>query len=369
MDAARFKYEISKTHFMLLGIVSLTTYNFFLQRLGSFTAIFGERYAAHSHIAYGLFATIGQVLCISTHQAVRPHLLIHMSLFMIALISFVIVAVVFVRALHLSMHGLLIAAGMGLFISILQSASSAFAADLDSSDLLNAFYLGQSLSGVFPWPISSSLYPVFSFIPESNRNNLITATSMIIGGLATLVFASYMLYRGLSTPSPKRNNRNQSTTIRSAFVSEWPIIILCWFTFAVSFTVYPRDLFKWFPLHNVNTDMYRSTLVYVAIIADIGGMFAGPHIPLGRKLTHILGYARVLFIPIFALISSSIFPIPELVHIITIVTMSFSGGLILSSAMSQILSDSETVGHLVSISLTIGIMAGSCIGSVIDMFL
>ena len=363
------KHGTSKSHFVLLGIVSLIAYNFFLQRLQAFIQLFGKGYTTNSHIVYGFIATVGQILCICTYRIMRPLQLIRFSLVGLAILSFISAGVVSIKLAYIPLHGLLIAGGMGLFISILQSASSAYAADLDSSELLNAFYFGQSLSGLFPWPISSSMYPIFNQISLANRDDLITATCMLIGGLVTLSFGIFMIIHSSPTPISTRVPLTSSPSVWSSFVSEWRIIILCWFTFAVSFSMYPRDLFEWSPLHDINTDFYRSTLVYVAILSDIAGMFAGPYIPLGPKLTHLFGYLRTLFVGVFVLISSGIFPVPEHFHILSIFTMSFSGGLILSSAMSQIQSDNETVGHLVSIALTVGIMTGSCIGSLIDMFL
>jgi hypothetical protein len=361
--------ELSKMHFVILGIVSLLSYNFFLQCLGSFVRVFGDRYAAHSHIFYGLSATIGQLFCISSHLIVRPMLLVRTSLFGVSALSFGLVVVYFVEHIHSIICGLSAAAAMGLFISILQSSSAALAAESNSSDLLNSFFFGQSLSGVFPWPITSSLFPVFSRISPSNSDELITTTSMIIGGLATLSCAIYFTRQIATIPHPNQSLQKQSISALSSFVSEWPIIVLCWFTFVVSFSVYPRDLLKWSPRHTINVDLYRSTLVYVAILSDIAGMYTAPYVQLRPKWTQILGYFRVLVVPLFALISSRLLPVSELTHFMATMTMSFSGGLVLSSAMSQIHSNDETVGHLVSLALTIGILTGSCVGSVLDMFL
>lgn len=350
--------------FTFLGIISLLSYNFFVQCLGVYINRFGDRYASDSHIIYGLSATIGQIICILVRRKANPHTLLLIALVAIVFISGFAAIAALVEVSHAHILGFSIASIMGLFISILQSSSSALASDISSSELLAAFYRGQSISGFIPWPVTASFYTLFKFIAPVRKDELIAAASMLTGGLATFVFFILFLYWSFPIKSSEQSFQ-ESIPVRSAFVSEWPIITLCWFTFVVSFTVYPRELLKWSPLCEFDTNLYRSILIYIAIIGDICGMFVAPFFTVSSQTTQIFGYLRILFIPVFALISSA--SIGPFVQIISILFMSVSGGFILASAMSQIQSNNQTVGYIVSISLTLGIMVGSTIGSIIDM--
>ena len=355
----------SGSEFTCLGVISLLSYNFFVQCLGVFVLLFGNRYASDSHIIYGLSATVGQILCILVRRKISPRTLISVALFAISMIAFLCGFLAVVEVFHARLVGLSIASMMGLFISVLQSSSSAIASNISSSELLTAFFMGQSISGFIPWPVTAWYYALFKYVAPLRKDEFIAAASMLTGGIATFAFAVLFLNHSLPSGQSKQSSPD-SPSVWSAFVSEWQIITLCWFTFVVSFTLYPRDLLNWSPSCDIDTSLYRSILIYIAIIGDVCGMYLAAFITVSPQSTQIFGYMRAVFIPLFSLISQ--IPISSsVVQIISILLMSISGGFILASAMSQIQSNNQTVGYLVSISLTIGIMVGSTIGSIIDM--
>lgn len=361
--------EIPYTGYVCLGVVSLLSYNTLLECLGIYTRSFGDRFPAHSHVVYGMAATAGQMISVSVRRYITPLIRIHISLVLLCVVSLALAIIPLCAIDNRQILGLCFASGLGFLISVLQSATCALASASNPAELLNAFYRGQSLSGLLAWPLTTTIFSVAKILYISRHEELIATSSMATAGFVTL--ALFIFLHVITSDSHRDpSNTNPPTPLTTAFISEWPVIVLCWFTFVVSFTVYPRDLFKWYPLHAIDTNLYRSTLVYLAIVSDVVGMFSAPYIGMATSTTRFLGYARLIFIPIFFMLSSSIFPTSEYVHIIAIVTMSFSGGLILSKTMAQINSaDDEAVGYLVSIALTLGIMIGSTIGSLIDFFL
>jgi len=378
--------------FAILGLVSLWPYNFLLQSLGYFCVYLGTGFASHSHVVYGIAANLAQVLSLCFLSKTNFGTRITVSCMMISIVSLVYSCITLHNDIaHLPAIGLGLAFLLGFFNSMIQSAGSQLAGRY--SDCITWLFLGQSLSGLFPWPITVGLNFLFRGIglsPErlgdqltSSMDKATACTSMVIGGLVPLLFL-ILFWLAFDNPNAQYTASNKTKSHRTSmwitFKSIHGIAILCGSTFLISFIMYPRELMKWQPSTFANIYpngeyFYASLLVYIAIVFDVLGMYVPSNfrIEFSSKWMRAIGYMRILFVPLFALCSLEV-PIvsSDPMEMILVMFMSFSGAFVLAWALKcaqhmvpEI--EGETVGIIMSFLLTSGMSIGAAIGSVIDL--
>jgi hypothetical protein len=373
---------IQRTGFVLLGIVSLWPYNFLLECLGYFSFYFGPDFGSNSHIVYGVAANISQLLSLFLLGGSSKNTLITVACVLISFVSFEYGFVTLIADIpQLPLIGLSLALVLGFFNALIQSTGSSLCGRYP--DCLTLFYLGQSLSGLFPWPITVMLnfvFRAFGLSPfrvgeePSPMDKATACTSMVIGGLIPLLFL--ILFRVAFKEA--KSVTYTVPPVMKTFKKSWPTVVLCWFIFVVSFVIYPRELLKWKPStfeswYPRGEFFYVSFVVYIAIVFDTVGMYLGQYsfnAPL--SVVKLVGYSRVVFIPLFALSSSQLgFLSTDLVQFSLVVCMSISGSLTLAWAMNYTQQmvpeeEGESIGAILSFALTNGIFVGSGIGSCID---
>jgi len=226
--------------------------------------------------------------------------------------------------------GVTLASLMGLWVSLLMNAGFNLMS-LAPEKSASFFLLGQTATGIVTWPLLLLLRFLVEKAGGGAKTNLYVAAisfssaAVVVAGTIPLyllktrhhaVFAAVLLDResplkseemDVESAKPQTPKITQTLDrIKSVFFTIMTPAICAWMAGAITFSVFPSQLSRWFPHtpDQYETAVYRSFLSYTFSIADMVGRMLPRFIPgllkMSDKLFWILTPIRgVIFIPMF----------------------------------------------------------------------
>lgn len=186
---------------------------------------------------------------------------------------------------------------MGIFNSLLMNAGFGLMS-MAPEKSASFFLLGQTMTGVFTWPIIVGLRAIVNALGGGDETDYIVAVmSLSLSGLITMgtiplyklktrhhpVFSHMLAPYQTPTGSPS-NNPRRSRPIKAVFKSIWVPASASWISCLFTFAVFPSQVSLWQPSFTdalYDGPLFRSFLIYVYSIADtIGRMLP--------RLLHVL---------------------------------------------------------------------------------
>jgi hypothetical protein len=363
--------------FLMFGIVCLLVYSCFLEQLWYYTTCVSENLAIYSQIAYAVASNLGHLGGIFANDLLPVHLRVYTSCIVVAFVSLCFPILAQVEFSHKLPIALILSSVLGASNAACISTAAGLAS-VTSDNALQYLYMGQSVSGLIPWPLmlltklflraigvsSTGLVP-----PVESISSIIV---MVSCGCATIAFCVYFRVSLWSRMEPywKSYQITPSASVRDTLKLTMALMLGIWYTMVVSFTVYPREMIKWRPDVVVHPATYTSMMVFVVICSDVVGMWCAQFgATLSDKLILILVVLRTGFIPIFWAAPGDSW----IIHLLISSSMALSSGYLFAACMARVeskvvgISGSRTAGYIITFAVVNGIAAGSGVGWLIEL--
>jgi hypothetical protein len=379
--------------FLFFGIVGLLCFNFFLSVLVYFKITFGQSFVFYSSIIYGLSNNCGQLLIIFFGPRFTFAKRIYYSAISlgIILLLFPLVAALVTRQTTGFALGLVLTFGLGFFNAVIQSAGFGLAG-ICSAKSMEFFSVGQSLSGLLPWPLVMLLkviYEACSLSTESDTPGRLSAvgmactvTALVIAAVATFMFAPYYKYILSKKPMVQQALLNLETMKQSELVEHrpkvkiikdtLPLAMSVWFVLFVTFLVFPGQILGWSSSFGINAEIYPGLMMYVYQVFDVVGRYMVSIWRLSPLQTKIGCVGRLSLIPLFFLATYSIsFFSNDITRMVVMAVFAAANGFLLTWCMihgpGQVHKDeADVASYTMSFFLVNGIFFGSLVAMGID---
>ena len=355
--------------FFIFGLASLITYSFVYSVLPEFQVVLGLNFGSFATAGYGIAATIGQLFGVLIGRRLNGSLTVIACLIVLCLLSLFFGLLLYIQVLvdmRLAVAAMVI---LGFASSILQFFVSGWASSVSSGAII-AFYIGQSVSGLVPFPI---LWSAAKVLKELRHSIIVMATICILLCIIAVTFSRLFVDESDKSLS---KNKVQPRPIFHVLFAICRIAVSILVVTLISFTVYPRELLRWSPESGSwfeSVSMYQSFLIYLAICFDVVGMFMTMYgINVSIDYVPVSAALRILFIPLYWIAGCDFFT-SDLLRILLVASMSLSGSVVFGSAVNGLPLDADDMaGHIVSLCFNLGIGAGGlvghCLGKLVGSF-
>jgi hypothetical protein len=370
----------SDSRYILYGVANLITYATFYSMLPEFQNTLTTSFGSHATLAYGISATGGHILGLFLTRSLAIDETIVTSY---VLLCFPSLLVGFIPWLSQPLNlyvGVSAIALLGL-VGSFQQIFVASRASAQSADALLNFYIGQSVSGLLPYPCfmigSTKLLGLLNISTEFRSVVLFSAA--VCTTLCCIVAISHGLssrrYNKLLFDPQNLAHRARTlwtvlSVVRTTALSVFGLTL-------VSFAVYPREIVRWKPgpESRFSSEIsYQSCFMYIAMGSDVLGMATSVWVfNLPFSSVPVLTALRVIFIPLFWIAGWNYFD-SDYIRGTLIAAMSYSGALVFGSALNGVTNqvretEQETLGALMSSCFSLGIAGGGILGHSVGMVL
>lgn len=376
---------------IITGIVCLLVYSCFLEQLWYYSTCSSGNLAVYSHVVYGLMSNVGHFVGIFVNGSLPTASRIYVSCALMCAAAFAYPSIAAAKIGGKLMWSLIATAGLAVGNSLCVSTAAGIAAST-SAGALNYLYMGQSISGLIPWPlmmvtnIGLQLAGVEQFGIPSRIDVLGSSIVMCICGTVTLLFVPF--FQLVLLPGIKSR---KSVAVISVFGPDrfviifkrmLPLTVSVWCVLVVSFIVYPREIIKWKPMISDMTEFpflahpatYTSTMVFVVIVADVIGIWCSKFFAfLSDNASRVLAGLRLVFVPLFWLASNHVWFASLWFRLTISFCMGLSGGLLFAVLLAHLgrfvggSSNMESGGHIITFTVVNGIAVGAILGAAMEV--
>jgi hypothetical protein len=291
--------------------------------------------------------------------------------------------------------GIILSSFMGLWVSLLMNAGFNLMS-LAPEKSASFFLLGQTATGIVTWPLLILLRFAVSKAGAGENTDLYVAAisfslaAAIVAGCIPLYLMKtrhHSVFSAILVDKPRTSIEEGTAgrvltppvtrdTIKTVFAAIMTPAICAWMCSAISFSVFPSQVSRWFPHSegSYQTEIYRSFLIYTFSIADTIGRALPRFVPLLLRLSDkafwiITSTRGLVFIPLFLMASkrtAELFTY-DWFRLVLILVFGVSNGANFSSvnmvAPRRIqMSDKIHAGTILSLMAVNGVFVGTLIG-------